>query len=177
MYIISDIGDRARSFFINQHSVVCNQKYDKIYPYSFHLDMVYSNCKKFINLIPTEFRPLILAAAYGHDAIEDARLSYNEIKDKFRSVELAEIIYLCTENRGRNRSERKSIEWFKDLNQNTLAVFIKLCDIMANSQYSFCTSSSMFPKHVQEYVEKVKPLLYTTGFTPIFDYLDKLYSL
>ena len=143
-------------FCINQHDVVCNQKYDKILPYSKHLDYVYNQCQLFDDLrIENELSYFnIKCAIYGHDLIEDARVSYNDIKEMV-GRDVAEIIYLCTENKGRDRSERKNDRFYEELNYNKSAIFVKLCDLIANIKYSLLTNSSMFKKYKDEWNDKI----------------------
>ena len=173
------------TYFYFLHNIEVNQKYDKILPYSFHLEMVYNQGKKFkdiANLIRKDgdiedYLPYsIVVGLYGHDSIEDARLTYNDIKEKF-GQESAEIVYLCTENKGRNRSERKDDSFYNELKTNKLAVFVKLCDLIANVKYSLLTNSTMFDKYKSEYTYKIKPHLFTQEFKPMFDYLDKIFEI
>lgn len=159
-------------FCKNQHNVVCNQKYGKIHPYSFHLDMVYEQAKLFMNLVPSDepHYSNIIAGIYGHDLIEDARITYNDIKEMYNK-EVADIIYCCTEEKGKNRSERHSEKFFNELKQNEDAVFVKLCDIIANVKYSLLTNSSMFYKYRNEYPH-VKEMLYMEQYDEMFNYLE-----
>jgi (p)ppGpp synthase/HD superfamily hydrolase len=169
---------QAKNYFFDLHDITVNQKYNKILPYSFHLGMVEAKAIKFQNLIPVDEPHFsnIFISVYGHDSIEDARLTYNDIKTTFNE-NVAEIIYLCTEDKGRNRAERKSENWYQQLNKNNDAVFVKLCDIIANVEFSLLTGSSMFEKYKSEYSQKVKPFLYRNEFRQMFDHLDKLFSL
>lgn len=169
---------RIRQHFFDLHDNTCNQKYDEHLPYSFHLEMVAKQAKKFEKFIPSDnpYYLSVWAGIYGHDAIEDARLTYNDIKSLFGTI-TAEIIYLCSENKGRSRAERKSDSWYEELKQNDLAVFVKLCDIIANIKYSLLTNSSMFNKYSDEYKSKVKPNLYTEEYSEIFDYIDSLLNI
>lgn len=162
------------NYFNHLHDIECNQKYDGL-PYSFHLDAVRAQYQKYQHLITKEYYDVSVAID-GHDSIEDARLTYNDIKEMF-GVVVAEIIYLCTENRGRTRDERKSVIWYSELNQNKSAVFVKLCDILANVKYSLLMNSSMFKKYKSEYLTKVKPILYFEPYKPMFDELDKLFEV
>lgn len=166
----------SKIYFDNLHDNVCNQKYDGL-PYSFHLNAVRAQLTKYQHLI-TDLNDYsaVLIAVDGHDSIEDARLTYNDIKEMY-GVFVAEIIYLCTEDKGRTRDERKSTVWYTKLKENKHAVFVKLCDILANVKYSMLMNSSMLKKYKQEYVIKVKPILYSEKFKPMFDELDKLFEL
>ena len=55
--------------------------------------------------------------------------------------EVAEVIYLCTDDKGRNRKERKSERYYNGLEENEIALFVKLCDIISNVKYSILTSN------------------------------------
>lgn len=170
--------EQAKSFFFNLHDVEVNQKYNKTLPYSFHLDMVVKQAEKFEHLIPCDnpYYNNVFISLYGHDSIEDARLTYNDIKQMFNE-DVAEIIFLCTENKGRNRGDRKDEQFYRELSENEYAVFVKLCDIIANSLFSLLSNSSMFKKYKQEYFNKVKPNLYCDQYKPMFDYLEQIYDL
>lgn len=167
----------TREYFFDLHDVQCNQKYNKTLPYSFHLDMVYKQGEKFKQVLGPNFPYWsdIVTGLYGHDAVEDARLTYNDIKDRF-GERAAEIIYCCTEERGRTRYERHSLTYFEELSMNDLAIFVKLCDIIANVKFSLLSNSSMFKKYKQEYAE-VKKWLYKREYQIMFDYLEQLFSI
>jgi (p)ppGpp synthase/HD superfamily hydrolase len=138
--------------------------------------MVFDISNEYLHLIPElENKTIVQKGVLGHDLIEDARVSYNDIKELV-GYEVAEIIFLCTENKGRNRLARKSKEFYEDLATNELAVFVKLCDIIANSTFSKQSGSSMFSKYQSEWT-KVKQILYTDKYKEIFDELDKLYQV
>lgn len=178
-------------FCINQHDIVCNQKYDKTLLYSFHLKLVADQVDKFRTLLSEQDFKLAKMGAYGHDLIEDARITYNDIKDFWhqqplwngRSIsdniqipELADIIYACTELRGKNRSERHGPEYIQGLKDCRLGLFVKLCDIIANVGYGLMTNSSMYEKYQKEF-SHLKSELYTDEFKSIWDYLEKLLTI
>lgn len=162
-------------YCINRHDIVCNQKYDTLLPYSMHLRYVEAQLNKFRHLITPDEYLIVLMGCYGHDLIEDARVTYNDIVQMV-GVRVADIIYRCTEEKGRNRDERHAEKYYKELSENRLAVFVKLCDIAANAIYSILTNSSMYQKHMKEHT-KTYIHLYREEFKPIFDYLDNLFTL
>ena len=178
--------DSFREWCIHQHNVECNQKYAKSLPYSMHLLYVDEQARKFNYLIPGDKLFIVRAACYGHDLIEDARITYNDIIEVARkkgfspeaAEELAEIIFLCTEMRGRNRAERKNDVFYHQLVANELAVFVKLCDIIANIKYSIVENSSMYDKYLTEWA-KVREALkgHLTTYHNMFAHIDKLLSL
>lgn len=140
-----------------QHDIACNQKYgNDDLPYSFHLKAVVAQVEKYF---PGN-KSLILGAA-GHDLIEDARMTLNDVS-VLLGPDVADIIYCCTEEKGRNRSERHSEKFFEELSQNRNAVIVKLCDIMANILYSKLMNSSMYQKYQQEF-DNVCDKLYISG--------------
>lgn len=112
---------------------------------------------------------------WGHDLIEDARATYNDIKDLV-GTEIADIIYCCTEEKGKDRPGRHPEKYYLELAENKLAIFVKLCDIMANVTYSILTKSSMYEKHKIEH-EKTKQYLYREEYKEMFDHLDKLFMI
>lgn len=181
------------------HDVECNQKYDKILPYSFHLKAVVAQANKYdyllhnidetYNKFGTVQNTLdaIHVSAAGHDLIEDARMSYNDVNNLVKDVyketrpgyyiyqnHVVDIIYACTEEKGKNRFERHSQKFFDDLKVNRLAVFIKLCDIMANVLYSMLKNSSMYEKYKEEF-PRLKQELYIQGeYDELWKDLEKL---
>lgn len=164
-------------YFYHLHDVECNQKYGGtlMLPYSFHLKSTVSFVRKFIHLIPVQNHHHVICGAAGHDSIEDARITFNDINARF-GEEIAEIIYACTEDKGKNRSERHSDKYFEYLRKNKLAVFVKLCDIMANSTFSLATNSSMFKKYKQEFIV-TRTVLYRPEYDEMFIFLDNLYKV
>jgi hypothetical protein len=100
-----------REFCQNQHDVVCNQKYNKTLPYSFHLDLVSGHADRFYEYIEWPGVPTFNVwkakfVAQGHDLIEDARLSFKDIISELsRSIyqedatDIAEAIFACTDCR------------------------------------------------------------------------------
>lgn len=165
----------------DQHDVVCNQKYADRLPYSMHLKFVQAQANRFMHLIEYKMlmpysrvtsHNLIQMSIAGHDLIEDARVSYNQIKD-LTGTDVAEVIFLCTEMRGRNRAERHNEQYLVELAKNELAVFVKLCDIIANVLYSILTNSTMLKKYQAEYPE-VRRHLYHQKYNEMFVYLEGL---
>lgn len=177
-------------YFKNLHNIEVNQRYDQYgtnVPYSFHLDMVAEQAKKFKYLIVDKHKGLedpeilemyhdVIIACYAHDAIEDARLTYNDIKNQF-GQRVADIVYACTEFRGRNPDERHPVEFYEFLKYNRLAVYVKLCDVMANAWYSVMSNNTnMGLKSKIRYNEKFKKLCYLEEFKDMYATLDMIYA-
>lgn len=121
------------------------QTYDTIYPYGYHLAMVADAVLKFgheVILDDGDILPVVFAA-YFHDSIEDARLTYNDVKSiagKFmgqeQSILAAEIVYALTNDKGRTREERAGEHYYAGIRETPFAPFVKLCDRWANMTYS-----------------------------------------
>lgn len=148
------------------HDIKCNQKYDGK-PYSFHLNMVadfamkygYMVCEYEYHIIP------MLFGAYFHDAIEDARVTYNDVKNialkymtEYQANIATEIVYALTDEKGRNRAERGSEKHYEDIRNTWYAPFVKLCDRLANATYSKEKGGRMYDVYVKEMPEFIVKL-------------------
>lgn len=141
-------------WIIQQHTNT-NHMYDKYLPYEFHLRMAANVCKEFDHLLPnsndgeTSFREDVLLATWGHDLIEDTRVSYNDVKSEL-GHNATEIIYSVTNEKGRNRKERANARYYAGIRETPGAVFVKLCDRIANAQYGVMTKSRMVEMYRKE---------------------------
>lgn len=145
-------------FAIEAHDSV-NQDYNGL-PYSVHLCMVYGYAMKFIEHIPLYRRNDVLNAVWLHDTIEDCRLTYNDIL-KISNKEVADLVYAVTNEKGKNRKERANAKYYKGIRNTEFATFIKLCDRLANAEYSRETKSRMFDVYKEENESFLKHLFET----------------
>lgn len=161
--LIGDICEAA----CNLHDVDCNQKYGDGKPYSVHLKMVADcamewiseTCEREEDIIP------IIFGAYFHDAIEDARMTYNDILSlakRFMTPSQAamatELVYALTDEKGRNRAERGSMKHYEDIRNTKYAPFVKFCDRYSNWKYSVDNGSRMaavYNKEMPEFIDKL----------------------
>lgn len=180
-----------RKVIYRQHDVVCNQNYGDSLPYSFHLKAVEAQGEKFIRMVQKDnvfsegfevvsCRDIVRLSLTGHDLQEDGRMSYNDIKDlasilgnSLAGEMIADIIYCVTDEKGKNRQERKSEKYYAELKENKLAVFVKLADISANTLYSKLTNSSMYRKYKSEF-PKFKEICYVEEYSEFFEYVESL---
>ncbi|MES2287444.1 MAG: phosphohydrolase [Bacteroidota bacterium] len=162
---------------IEQHRKT-NHFYDTYLPYEFHLRMVVQVCMDFYakaNIDSTTINSgIILRACWGHDLIEDCRVSYNDCKEQL-GEEAADIIYAVSNEKGKNRKERANKKYYEGIRDTDGATFVKLCDRIANVQYSKLTKSKMFEMYKKENQQFVQ-LLYTDKYMTMFDYLDSLFA-
>lgn len=166
--------EKCKQFAINAHAST-NHMYDTYLPYEFHLRMVVKNAKDFDHLVPEAQLNEVLAACWLHDTIEDCRVNYNDIL-KLASPNVAEMVRACTNySRGRNRAERMPHFCYDDLTAVPYAKFVKLCDRIANVQYSKMTNSGMFDKYKSEHKEfREKLEVHNDPYASMFDYLESI---
>lgn len=123
-----------------------NQMYDGDLPYAFHLDSVaegvirygHAVCRSEEDVLP------LLFGAWFHDSIEDARLTYNDVKKRAESLGLdvnqalmaAEIVYALTNDKGRTRAERAGEKYYAGIRSTPYAPLVKMADRLANLRYS-----------------------------------------
>ena len=122
------------------------QTYDKNQPYGVHLSMVADAAMKYGYEVVAKEEDVVplMFAAYYHDSIEDARLTYNDVTavarkymDAEQAYMAAEIVYALTNDKGRTRQERAGEKYYAGIRETPYAPFMKLCDRLANMTYSF----------------------------------------
>lgn len=182
---------------IEQH-VKTNHWYDQYLPYEFHLRMVAQAAKDFEHLLDdtvdyftgkreidrggdntVTMRSACNTAAWGHDLIEDTHVSYNDVKN-YLGQEAANIIYAVSNEKGKNRKERANSKYYQGIRETPGAVFVKLCDRIANAQYSKMTKSRMFEMYSKENDNFMKELGYDKdkfgeGLAPKHEY-DEMFK-
>ncbi len=142
-----------------------NQHYEKDLPYSFHLRLAASYLTKYGHLELAEAGEFdtLYAAVYFHDSIEDARMTYNDVKSAFERlnkecgcdihvVDAAEMVYALTNDKGRTRAERAGEAYYAGIRETAHAPFLKMCDRLANMKFStlFYPISQMVSVYGQE---------------------------
>lgn len=174
-FLNSEELKRVELFAIKSHQDT-NHYYDEYLPYQFHLNMVVKVAKDFIYLVPTDKILNIIAACWSHDIIEDTRKNFKDI-EKETNTEVAEIVRAVTNyGRGRNREERMPDFIYEDIKNTPFATFVKLCDRIANVQYSKMTGSNMFDKYKKEHTH-FKKMLYVSGDNePLWNYIEEIFN-
>ncbi len=165
-----------------------NHNYDTYLPYEFHLRMVFKVACDFKRLLDAsnrnvgklitvlEYTWAVMQACWGHDLIEDCRLTYNDILSAPESdYFIADIIYAVSNEKGKTRAERANDKYYKGIRETPGATFVKICDRIANVQYSKMTASSMFDKYKKEQ-KHFKEMLYTEELKEMWNYLDNLFE-
>ena len=138
-----------------------NQRYDKVHPYGFHLDMVVDAVYKYGHEVCADEKDVVplFFGAYYHDSIEDARQTYNDVMATARQYMneqqaylAAEIAYALTNDKGRTRAERAGEKYYQGIRETPYAPFVKLADRLANISYSFshCNEGNQHMKNVYQ---------------------------
>lgn len=159
-----NIYKTAKEYAIKKHKEV-NHKYGEL-EYSHHLEMVLFFAIKYKSLIPYKDRDIVFAACWCHDLIEDCRESFNDVK-KVTNKKVAEIVYAVTTEKGRTREERANDKYYKGIQKTKYAIFVKVCDRLANVSHSKLTNSSMLKKYKKEN-EKFVGYLYNQEYNSMF---------
>jgi (p)ppGpp synthase/HD superfamily hydrolase len=136
-----------------------NQRYAVFLPYGYHLDMVVNGVRQYGHVVLAEPSDVIavIFAAYYHDSIEDARVTYNDVlkearqyMDEQHAVMAVEIVYALTNDKGRTRSERAGEKYYQGIRETPYAPFVKLCDRLANVTYSCSIDSGRDGNRMRE---------------------------
>lgn len=165
-----------------------NQKYDGYLPYEFHLQLTATFAARFISLLDVDDSEVetIFAAAYFHDSLEDARLTYNDLTHLLSSLQeehdlqlnvhdAVEAVYALTNDKGRNRAERAGERYYAGIRATKYAPFLKMCDRLANVSYS---TQNAFPqqKMASIYAREMPHFLDSIGNVPK-EMVDLAYEL
>ena len=158
------------------HAAV-NQTYDGYLPYAFHLRLTASYALRFLPLLQLDEAQgeTVLAAAYFHDTLEDARLSYNDLTALLTRLKdehqlrldvraAAEAVYALTNDKGRTRAERAGEVYYQGIRETSFAPFLKMCDRLANLRYS--TLWTPRQRMAQVYAEEMPHFLKNIGQVP-----------
>lgn len=165
--------EKARKFAIDAHKAV-NHKYDE-HEYEHHLQMAVDAALKFIHLIPFEYRADVISGIWHHDSIEDCGLTYNDLL-KHTNSRVAELAYACTNEKGKTRAERANDKYYEGIRNTRFASFVKICDRIANVEYSLSKKSRMFEMYKKEQAH-FRSMLYSEEYEEMWDYLDDIFKL
>ena len=137
--------------------------------------MVVDVANKFIHLIPEKDRDVVISSAWCHDVIEDTRNTYSDVL-KATSLEVAEIVYALTNEKGKTRKERANEKYYSGIRNTPYATFVKLCDRIANIQYSMSQRSRMLEMYRKETPDFINTL-YDEKYNEMFEYLEILVGI
>lgn len=161
-----------------EYAVSCHAETNHTYdgqPYVIHLRMVLNFCEKYQSLLNPDEHDFALAGAFVHDVIEDCRQTYNDVKEAC-GIEVAEIAYALTNEKGKNRKERANSKYYEGIRNTPCAQFVKICDRLANATYSKQMGSRMIEAYRKE-MPNFKNELYSEQYKEMFDELESILSL
>jgi len=162
----SELISKAREYATLQHFKT-NHKYDG-QPYDVHLQMVYDFACKYVHLLPdNKTISEVLAACWVHDVIEDCRQTYNDVKNVL-GERVADIAYALTNEKGKTRKERANDKYYEGIRNTPFAVYVKICDRLANATYSKQSGSKMIEAYKKEN-EDFKKQLWSLAYQEMFD--------
>lgn len=175
LYVKRSTYHRIKQYGIDCHNSVSQRYGNK--PYTAHLRAVHRYAKRYSYLltITHEMLEIVLACAWIHDVIEDARQTYNDVK-AWCGVEAAEIAYALTNEKGRTRRERADDRYYEGIKKVRYADYIKICDRLANIEKSFLSKSTMLDKYRKEHKE-FKRHLYTSAHEPMFVEMERMINI
>jgi len=156
----------------------CHQSINQLYdgkPYSFHLEMVVEIANNFIFYIPEKDRDIVISGCYIHDCIEDTGVDWNDVMIH-TNVKIANLSnVLATKSKG-TRKERFSDEYYKGIRKEKYAIFVKLCDRIANVKQGLVNGKPILDMYKKEH-KHFKEMLYDNyEYQKMWDYLDFLIS-
>jgi (p)ppGpp synthase/HD superfamily hydrolase len=118
--------------------------------YFVHLSLVAGIVKEYSLVFTNPYdTDVVYAAAFCHDLIEDARVSYDTIL-KISNKDVADVVLAVTDVHAENRLMRHLLTMHKTV-KDYRAIFLKLCDMYVNATYSKSHGHTMYKKYVDEY--------------------------
>lgn len=146
--LVMKISEKAKKHAIAAHKAV-QHKYDE-HEYDHHLGMAVAAFERFKYLIPEKDHDDVEGGIWEHDTVEDCGETFNDLK-KVTNERVANIAYACTNEKGRTRAERANNKYYRGIRRTQYATFAKLCDRIANIEYSLSKKSRMFNMYKKEH--------------------------
>ena len=116
--------------------------------------------------------PVLLAAAWLHDTVEDTDVTIADIKREFGD-DVADLVWRLTDETGGNRKERHHRTHLK-IRGRTEAVRIKLADRIANVEASIEQRSHLRGMYRHEYAQFREDLYQPGEHEEMWRYLSKV---
>jgi (p)ppGpp synthase/HD superfamily hydrolase len=145
--IDTKMEDRAKEYAVSRHQLF-RQTYDGS-PYTKHLEMTRTVAQKYLHYINYQERDNVLAACWCHDLIEDTEITQNQLSDVL-NYQIAEIVFSVTNEHASTKLDSIH-KTFSKIGQSKLAVFLKLCDRIANTSNSKINATEKYNKYIFEF--------------------------
>ena len=146
-----------------------NQKYGD-QPYMVHLEMVDKLVNQFIYLLPSQYHLFAQTASWLHDVLEDTGYTEIELQKRFPK-QTCQVVKLLSKHPNQSYDE-----YYANIASNPVAVYVKLCDRLANVR------SSLFPRNDEKlnryklHQQNVQAFLNISPFTKIVAEIESLLS-
>jgi (p)ppGpp synthase/HD superfamily hydrolase len=165
--------EEIKNFAINKHNQPSDcQRYGSA-PYSKHLLDVVSVKKQYEYYLSDDVSLDVEEACYCHDLVEDTDVSADDI-EQITNKRVASIVFKVTNERGENRKVR-NFKTYPKIWDDDLAIFVKLCDRIANTRNSKSSGHSMFEKYKKEYALFKYALKVRNLYPDMWNELEELY--
>jgi len=168
---VSVLINFARFYATTKHA---GQLYAGSLPYTHHLAAVEGQVRRWFPLYNDDrryvYRTLedVIAAAWLHDVREDCGVKDKEVRELFGHV-VADLVEAVTNEDGENRRIRHALTYPK-IRKDELAVFLKLCDRLANLEQG----GSLLDMYLKEH-EDFRRALYVPGlFDPMWEVIEEI---
>ena len=139
-------------------------------PYEYHLRWVYATVLKFQRSgIDND---LVAAAAWVHDTLEDTGTQKDFVSAEL-GADIADLVWRVTDEPGETRKERKTKTYAK-IRERREAVFLKLCDRIANVEAALANERDILEKYRKEFNEFEAGLRSRSDFEDMWRYLSAL---
>lgn len=141
--------EKVKEFAYSKHNLPSEcQRYGAA-PYSKHLCDVEEIGMKYSYYISKSDIYDVLCAINFHDLVEDTDVTIKLIS-KLTNDRVADIVYRVTNERGYDRKE-KNFKTYPKIWPVDLAIYVKLCDRIANTKNSKNSGHSMYNVYKEEY--------------------------
>lgn len=166
--------EEIKQFAIGKHNLPSDcQRYGTA-PYSKHLLDVVNIKKQYEYYLNDEDKLDIEMACFCHDLIEDTDTSADDI-EKLTNKKVASIVFKVTNERGENRKTR-NFKTYPKIWDDDLAIFVKLCDRIANTRNSKESGHGMFEAYKKEFPLFKYALQVRNLYKDMWKELDELYK-
>lgn len=162
----SQLINRARELALVYH---VDQKYGSR-PYSYHLQKVVNIARFYSSLIPKEALEDVICAAYLHDILEDTLCTQDEIL-RALNPRILLIVKLLTKNSSNPE------EYFNQVAQDDLAIFVKVCDRYANVLACIYYGEDQKLAKYKEQNPMFNRILLREDYRYMFDQIEEFFEL
>jgi|TARA_R110000851_G_scaffold112921_3_gene237312 (p)ppGpp synthase/HD superfamily hydrolase len=137
-----------------------HKHYDN-YSYMYHVEEVARYCRFYTEGCSAVEQVIAEICGLLHDVEEDGDLTFNDIKREFGEY-IAEVTIRVSDEKGRNRQERKPDTLYEEMKEVTGSVLVKLCDRMSNQKNGKIRGGGMKKTYMKEH-GGFKSKLHTVG--------------